>query len=114
MEFDDGLFAHSSSRLSAYGRRTLSEWGRLLHSQAVRVTVLGNGVAVAGGLQTGGSTIGIARASTAVETLATASGLPLTAFTVAAADQTAGPYPTTSADGAAKDGTVSLLVTPKA
>jgi outer membrane protein OmpA-like peptidoglycan-associated protein len=112
VDFDDGLFNANSSQLSVAGRQTVTRWSQLLRGEKVRVTVLGHTIAVDGGPQNGGSTMGIARASAAAETLATGSGLPPTAFTIVAADQTSAPYPTTSADGRARDRTVSLLVTP--
>jgi len=79
-----------------------------LRGKDVRVTVLGHGIAVDGGPQTGGSAIAVARAAAAAQALAQVSGLPLTSFLVTTADQSASPHP----GDQAKNRTVSLLVAP--
>ncbi|GAB3894639.1 hypothetical protein GCM10029964_073400 [Kibdelosporangium lantanae] len=83
--------------------------GKLLHGKDVQVDVIGHGVAVNGGPQSGGSSVALARASVAAQALAQASDLPMTAFTVASADQSAVPHP----GDEARNRTVSLLVTPR-
>jgi hypothetical protein len=107
--FDDGLFAPNGSQLTTAGRRQLAEWGKLLSGKDVRVDVVGHGIAVNGGPRSGGSSVALARASAAAQALAQASGLPMTAFTVASADQSAAPHP----GDEVKNRTVSLLVTPR-
>ncbi|WP_328604246.1 hypothetical protein OG943_29835 [Amycolatopsis sp. NBC_00345] len=109
VSFDAGLFGPNATSPSTEGRRALQQWAEVLKGQSVRVTVLGHGVTVAGGPATGGSTIALARAASAARVLATASGLPLTAFAMGSADQSTSAHP----DGdPGANRTVTLLVTP--
>ncbi len=85
--FDRSLFNPNATTPNAAGRRALTDWAPVLKGQSIRVTVIGHGVAVPGGPASGGSTVSLARASSAVRVLAAESGLPLTAFAVSSADQ---------------------------
>ncbi|MFI5610670.1 tetratricopeptide repeat protein [Amycolatopsis sp. NPDC051903] len=107
--FDEGLFNPDATSPSRAGRESLERWAAVLKGQPVRITVLGHGVAVAGGPATGGSTIALARAAAAARVLATASGLPLTTFAISSADQTAAAHP---AGDAAANRTVTVEVAP--
>lgn len=84
--FDDGLFI-SGERLTATGRQRLRELGARLAGLPGSITVVGQTVAVPGGPASGGSTVAMSRAIVAVQELAAASGLPLSAFTLASGDQ---------------------------
>ncbi|SEO63427.1 hypothetical protein [Amycolatopsis saalfeldensis] len=109
VSFDAGLFGPNATSPSTEGRRALQQWAEVLKGQSVRVTVLGHGVTVAGGPATGGSTVALARATSAARVLATASGLPLTAFAMGSADQSTAAHP----DGdPGANRTVTLLVMP--
>ncbi|WP_037367756.1 hypothetical protein [Amycolatopsis orientalis] len=87
VSFDRRLFGPNATSPNESGRTALTEWARVLKGQSIRVTVIGHGVAVPGGPASGGSTVSLARAASAARMLAGASGLPLTAFAVASADQ---------------------------
>lgn len=104
--FDDGLFS-GGDRLTGAGAAALTRVGRALRGTHPRITVVGHVVAVPGGRTRGGSRVALARAEIAAARLASASGLPLTAFTLVSADQRQGPH-----DTAAGNRTVSLLVAP--
>jgi flagellar motor protein MotB len=109
VSFDAGLFGPNATTPSTEGRRALQQWAEVLKGQSVRVTVLGHGVTVAGGPAAGGSTVALARAASAARVLATASGLPLTAFAIGSADQSTSAHP----DGdPGANRTVTLLVAP--
>ncbi|HEY3708299.1 MAG TPA: hypothetical protein VGL64_02905 [Amycolatopsis sp.] len=109
VSFDAGLFGPNAAAPSTEGRRVLQQWAKVLKGQSVRVTVLGHGVTVAGGPAAGGSTVALARAASAARVLATASGLPLTAFAMGSADQSSSAHP----DGdPGANRTVTLLVAP--
>ncbi|WP_326566094.1 hypothetical protein VSH64_29985 [Amycolatopsis rhabdoformis] len=110
--FDEGLFGPNAISPSTAGRRALEQWGAVLKGldgQAVRVTVIGHGVAVPGGPTTGGSSTALARAASAARVLATASGLPLTTFAITSADQAT---PVHEGTDAAANRSVTLEVTP--
>ncbi|MGV9300538.1 hypothetical protein [Amycolatopsis sp. NPDC003676] len=91
VNFDRSLFSPNATTPNGTGRAALTDWARVLKGQSVRVTVIGHGVAIPGGPSSGGSTVSLARASSAARVLAGASGLPLTAFAVSSADQGANP-----------------------
>jgi outer membrane protein OmpA-like peptidoglycan-associated protein len=110
--FDSGLFPPDSDHLAPAGERALVELGRRLRGKPVHVTVLGHSLPLGPGSPTGGSAVGLTRATTAAGTLAGTAELPLTAFTVASADQAAPPWPGTTPQADARNRTVTLLVTP--
>ena len=91
VSFDRSLFSPNATTPNEVGRTALTDWAKVLKGQSIRVTVIGHGVAVPGGPASGGSTVSLARASSAARVLAAESGLPLTAFAVASADQGASP-----------------------
>ncbi|MGO1054722.1 hypothetical protein [Crossiella sp. CA198] len=107
--FEDGLFQPGGNRFTAAGRRALAEWAQRLRGAAVRVTVLGHGVALPGGPASGGSTVALGRASAAAAVLA-GPGLPLSAITVATAEQAEAPF--RGPDAAARNRTAVVLVAP--
>ncbi|MCK2242969.1 MULTISPECIES: lipopolysaccharide assembly protein LapB [unclassified Crossiella] len=107
--FADGLFQPGGNRFTAAGRRALAEWAQRLRGTAVRVTVLGHGVALPGGPASGGSTVALGRASAAAAVLA-GPGLPLSAITVATAEQTEAPFH--GPEAAARNRTVVVVVAP--
>ncbi|WP_409462587.1 hypothetical protein [Amycolatopsis sp. GA6-003] len=87
VSFDGSLFSPNATAPNESGRAMLTTWALVLKGQSIRVTVLGHGMPVPGGPASGGSTVSLARAASAARVLAGASGLPLTAFAVATADQ---------------------------
>ncbi|MGW4396366.1 hypothetical protein ACWEHA_13830 [Amycolatopsis nivea] len=87
VSFDRSLFSPNATTPNAVGRTVLTDWAFVLKGQSLRVTVIGHGVPVPGGPASGGSTVSLARASSAARVLAAESGLPLTAFAVSSADQ---------------------------
>ncbi|MCE6996032.1 tetratricopeptide repeat protein [Saccharothrix sp. S26] len=103
--FGEGLFGPDATEPTPRGRQVLERWAAMLVGQDVRVTVLGHAVVVPGGPASGGSPVALARAGAAAEVLAAAGGLPLTAFTLASADQTEAPH-----HDPARDRTITLLV----
>ncbi|WP_033344629.1 hypothetical protein [Catenuloplanes japonicus] len=104
--FDLGLFT-GDTRLAEGAFTTVTAVGRRLPDLRVTATVVGHSVPVAGERNSGGTTTAYARAQVAAGLLSEASGLPLTAFTLATADQSQGPHPET-----ARNRTVTLLVRP--
>jgi hypothetical protein len=104
--FTDGLF-RSGTDLARGSRPLLARVGRRLTGLRVSTTVVGHTVAFPGGRTSGGSPTAYARAQVAAQELATAAGLPLTAFTLATADQSAGPHPE-----APRNRTVTLVLRP--
>lgn len=110
--FNAGLFGPDSTDLTPTGRQALTALGHRLRDKPVHVTVLGHGVAIAGGPTSGGSDIALTRATTAAQTLAESSGLPLTTFSATTADQAAPPWPPTSPQPDPRNRTVTLLITP--
>lgn len=104
--FSSGVFS-SGTRLADGAPALLGTVGKRLRTAHVTVTVIGHTVPVAGGRTSGGSTTAYARAQVAARRLAAASGLPLTSFTLATADQSDGPWP-----DAARNRTVTLLLHP--
>ncbi|GAA3296553.1 tetratricopeptide repeat protein [Dactylosporangium vinaceum] len=90
--FTIGIFS-ADTRFAGGAAALLDAVGRRLPEARVTVTVVGHTVAVAGGRTSGGSTTAYARAQAAAVRLAAASGLPLTDFTLATADQAEGPWP---------------------
>ncbi|HEY6424867.1 MAG TPA: hypothetical protein VIY28_16830 [Pseudonocardiaceae bacterium] len=107
MVFDQGLFLPDSDRLTPAGAAKLAELGVRLAGREVSITLVGHAVAVPGGPATGGSVVGQWRAAAAAQALADGSGLPLTAFTLVAADQAQGPFP-----DPARNRTVTLHIAP--
>jgi hypothetical protein len=103
--FDRGLFS-SDDLITPQGEALLHRLGGRLAGRHGRITVVGHAVAVAGGPSSGGSVVGFARAAVAANELSAASGWPLTAFTLRAADQADGPFP-----DPARNRTVTLVVT---
>jgi tetratricopeptide (TPR) repeat protein len=110
--FTAGLFPPDGSGLTTAGRQTLASWGPKLANQRVTVTVLGHEALLAGEPAEGGSVLEISRAEAAAAALSTASGLPLSAFTVSGAEQSAAPYPGQDPTSQSRDRTVTLLATP--
>jgi hypothetical protein len=104
--FDRGLFT-SDTKLAGGTATLLTGVGRRLAGLEVTVTVVGRSVPVAGERNSGGTTTAYARAQVAAGLLAEAAGMPLTAFTLATADQSQGPHPE-----APRNRTVTLLVRP--
>jgi len=104
---DAGAFTQDTT-ISNTGAALIEAIGGRLTGLNATTTVVGHAVAVPGGPQQGGSPVALARAAIAAEYLAAASGLPLTAFTVATADQRDNPYP----DDPAGDRTVTILLRP--
>jgi hypothetical protein len=104
--FTAGLFT-SDLRLADGARTVLRTVGGRLRQAGVTVTVVGHTVPVAGGRTSGGSTTAYARAQTVAGHLSTSSGLPLTTFTLATADQSQGPWPEPD-----RNRTVTLLLRP--
>jgi hypothetical protein len=105
--FTSGLFS-SGTRLANGSSALLGTVGKRLRTARVTVTVVGHTVPVAGGRTSGGSTTAYARAQVAAQRLAAASGLPLTSYPLATADQSEGPWP-----DAARNRTVTLLLRPE-
>ncbi|WP_447009277.1 hypothetical protein [Saccharothrix hoggarensis] len=91
--FAEGLFAPDATVPTPAGREALARWAAALTGRDVRVTVLGHTAAVPGEAAAGGSEVALARAAEAAEVVAAASGLPLTSFAVASADQSDAPHP---------------------
>ncbi|MFD5827532.1 tetratricopeptide repeat protein [Lentzea sp. NPDC060358] len=108
--FLQGMFPPDGTSLSRSGREQLERWGRLLRGRAVRVTVVGHGVAVPGTPSTGGSTTAIARAAAAVEVLAAVGEQPPAAFVLRSAEQSDLPH---AGGEAALNRTVTLQVHPR-
>lgn len=104
--FDEGLFVRSD-RLTADGAAMLTALGERLSGRDVTITVVGHAVVVSGGPDRGGSVVALARALVAARALAESSGAPLTAFTLATADQAESPSSEPS-----RNRTVTLVVTP--
>ena len=104
--FTTGVF-RTGTRLAPGAGPLLTGVGRRLAAARAVTTVVGHTVPVPGGRTRGGSTVAYARAQVAAQRLAAASGLPLTAFTLATADQSDGPYP-----DAARNRTVTLILRP--
>jgi type VI secretion system protein ImpK len=104
--FAEGLFT-SGEALDPTARQRLRQLGVCLAGIGGTITVIGQSVAVRGGPATGGSTVAMDRALVAARELATASGLPLTAFTLVSGDQGAPPFP-----DVARDRTVIVQITP--
>ncbi len=105
--FDTGMFGGDSAVVAQESAALLRELGRRLAMTPAGTTVVGHAVAVPGGRASGGAPIALDRARAAAEQLAEGGGLPLTAFTLATADQQAGPHP-----DASRNRTVTLLLTP--
>ncbi|MEV5834892.1 hypothetical protein [Nocardia sp. NPDC052112] len=104
LAFETGLCAVDAAAISADGAALLREIGRRLADLVVTTTVIGHTIATPGD-ESGGSWLGLARAETAVGYLIDGGKLPLTAFTVASADQQDGPF-----DEPARNRTVTLLL----
>lgn len=104
--FEEGVF-RADTEVSRKARPLLTEVGRRLAAVRVATTVVGHTVVVAGGRTSGGSTVAFARAQVAAQHLSAGGGLPLTAFTLATADQSEGPFP-----DAVRNRTVTLLLRP--
>lgn len=110
--FDEGLFLPDEAALTAEGRRTLGSWAQRLRGMPVTITVFGHGVVVPGSPSTGGSTIALSRAVSAAKELSTISGLPLSAFMTATAEQSAEPHPGSGPTTQSRNRTISLLIRP--
>lgn len=110
--FREGLFLPDSTEPSAAGQQTLIRFGERLTGARLRVGVLGHTLAVPGGANRGGSAVALARAASAAEQLAQASGLPLTSFTVRSADQRQSPFPASDEQGRERSRTVTVFVRP--
>ncbi|MPZ85199.1 MAG: hypothetical protein GEV28_34360 [Actinophytocola sp.] len=110
--FHDGLFGPDGTRLTPAGRDVLRAWGRRLAGRPVTATVIGHGVPVAGGPTSGGSSVAVARAVAAARVLSDVSGLPLTAFSVTSADQSAPAHPGDGPGARGRNRTVTLAIVP--
>lgn len=106
--FTQGVFA-TGTELSPAGERALAVLGKRLPGLKATITVTGYSVVVPGGTNSGGSRTALLRARVATQELSTASGLPLTAFTMQSGDQAHPPYRTD-----AQNRTVTVTVTPRA
>jgi tetratricopeptide (TPR) repeat protein len=106
--FESGVFV-SDADVARSAKPLLTEVGRRLAEVRAAPTVVGHAVAVVGGRTSGGSTVAFARAQAAAGYLAAGGKLPLTAFTLATADQAQGPFP-----DAARNRTVTLVLVPAA
>jgi hypothetical protein len=104
--FTEGLFS-TGDRFTATAGQRLRQLGTRLSGVDGTITVIGQSVALPGGPATGGSSTAMARALAAARELTAASGLPLTAFTLASGDQSEPPF----ADPV-RDRTVIVRVTP--
>jgi hypothetical protein len=104
--FEQGLFLRGTE-ITLEGVALLTELGHRLAAMDVHTTVVGHAVAVAGGRTNGGSVVALGRAQLSAGYLADGGSLPLTAFTLASADQTQGPFP-----DPARNRTVTLVITP--
>lgn len=104
--FVDGVFA-AGTDLSPSGVAALSALGKRLPGLKASITVTGYSVVVPGGSSSGGSRTALLRARVATQELSTASGLPLTAFSLQSGDQAHPPYRTD-----AKNRTVTVTLTP--
>ena len=105
--FESGIFPRDVE-IGPAGAPLLAEIGRRLAELPATTTVVGHTATVPGGRTSGGSMTGLARAQAVAARLAAGSGLPLTSFRLAAADQAAGPFP-----DAARNRTVTLEVVPR-
>jgi type VI secretion system protein ImpK len=106
VRFPGGLY-RTGDQLTAEGRQRLRQLGATLVRADATITVVGWTVAVPGGPPAGGSPVAWSRARAAARELATASGLPLTRFTLASGDQGAPPFP-----DPASNRTVTLRISP--
>jgi type VI secretion system protein ImpK len=104
--FLDGVFT-AGTDLSPSGQAALDALGKRLPGMKASITVTGFSVVVPGGSSSGGSRTALLRARVATQQLSTASGLPLTAFTMQSGDQAHPPYRTD-----AKNRTVTVTLTP--
>ncbi|MEV4317765.1 hypothetical protein [Actinocrispum sp. NPDC049592] len=102
--FEAGVF-WTEAEITTAARPLLTEIGARLADAHASVTIVGHAVAVAGGRTSGGSTVALARAQVAAGYLATGGKLPLTAFKLATADQSEGPFP-----DAPRNRTVTILL----
>jgi hypothetical protein len=105
--FTAGVFS-ADTTLAPGAEALLVGVGRRLSRVEVTTTVVGHTVPVRGGRVSGGSVVAYARAEVAAQRLATAAGLPLTAFVLATADQSEGPW-----SEAARNRTVTILLRPR-
>ncbi|GAA4216433.1 hypothetical protein [Actinocatenispora rupis] len=110
--FTRGLYGPDGAVLTADGRRALAATGRRLRDRTVRVTVLGHEARLLGTEPSGGSDLEVSRAVTAAAVLSAASGLPLSAFTLGGAEQSAAPYAGHDPATRSRDRTVTVLVAP--
>jgi hypothetical protein len=106
VRFAKGVFSYEDD-LTDEGTDMLHRIGAKLRGLPASVTVVGQSVPVAGGPQSGGSVVALARALVAARELARTSGRPLTAFALASGDQKANVFPTKAANR-----TVTLQVRP--
>lgn len=107
--FESGLFGGNGTAVNGQGVALLTELGRRLAGlSSAKTTVIGHAAAVPGGATSGGAVIALDRARAAAQHLAAGGGLPLTAFTLVSADQSAGPF----AD-LARNRTVTMQITPR-
>lgn len=104
--FTEGVFA-AGTDLNTSGERALDVLGQRLPGLKATITVTGYSVVVPGGTNSGGSRTALLRARVATQQLSTASGLPLTAFTMQSGDQAHPPYRTD-----AQNRTVTVTLTP--
>ncbi|MFI6498923.1 hypothetical protein [Nonomuraea typhae] len=106
--FVNGLFLPDGTRPVPSRRALLGRIGERLPGRGMAITVIGHAVAVPGGPAKGGSAVALARAQAVAQELAAAGRLPLTAFTLATADQREGPY-----RDDARNRTVTIRITPR-
>jgi flagellar motor protein MotB len=115
--FPAGVF-RSLARLSDSGTAALADLGRRLGPLAddVSITVVGHTedspVSRSSGYSTNAE-LGLARAVAAAEQLSTASGLPLSTFTLSSAGEANPPFPNTSQESRAQNRTVTVVLRPR-
>ncbi|MGP3990125.1 hypothetical protein [Streptomyces sp. 3N207] len=104
--FDKGLFSRADT-LTPLGASRINALGKELTGRDVRVSIHGHAATVPGAPSHGGSVTSLWRALIVARELSAVSGRPLTAFTVASADQSTAPHRTDAANR-----TVTITVTP--
>jgi type VI secretion system protein ImpK len=102
--FEQGLFDRNTE-FSTGAQAVLTRLAPKLAD--TKITVIGHSVLQPGDEPTGGTRTALARARLASQHLADAGNLPLTAFTLTSGDQSKSPFP-----DAARNRTVTLLLTP--
>ncbi|MFE0788168.1 tetratricopeptide repeat protein [Streptomyces mutabilis] len=104
--FADGLFSEGAE-LTPSGAGRLAVLGERLAGRRLHVEIRGHAATVPGAPTGGGSVVALWRALIAARELSAATGMPLTAFTTASADQRDAPYAEP-----ARNRTVTVVITP--